>query len=272
MTRYAVMGDPIAQSKSPQIHSQFANLTKQNVAYEKLRVEAHEFPARVNAFFNGGGGGLNVTVPHKEDAFALADTASPRAALARAANTLGMDVAGKLWADNTDGIGLVRDLENNNHCTIKDKNILILGAGGAARGAMAELIHRQPASLTIMNRTTSRADALRDDFTGEFPIGVRELNQPNTVLFDLVINATSMGLQNQTLELSSELFAAKFTAYDMMYGATDTAFMLWAKSIKADLVLDGLGMLVEQAAESFALWRGVRPHTKDVILKLRNEL
>ena len=109
MTRYAVMGDPIAQSKSPQIHSQFANLTKQNVAYEKLRVEAHEFPARVNAFFNGGGGGLNVTVPHKEDAFALADTASPRAALAKAANTLGMDVAGKLWADNTDGIGLVRD-------------------------------------------------------------------------------------------------------------------------------------------------------------------
>lgn len=272
MTLYAVMGDPIAHSKSPQIHSQFASQTKQDVAYEKLRVEAQEFPQRVNAFFNDGGGGLNVTVPHKEAAFALADTASPRATLAKAANTLGMDVDGKLWADNTDGVGLVRDLEDNNHCTIRGKNILILGAGGAARGALAELIERQPESLTIMNRTISRAEVLRDDFSAEFAIEVRELNQPAEILFDLVINATSMGLQNQTLKLKSELFTGNFAAYDMMYGADDTAFMQWARSVEAGLVLDGLGMLVEQAAESFALWRGVRPQTQVVISKLRSEL
>ena len=272
MNQYAVMGDPISHSKSPQIHSLFAQQTGEDMRYGKLQIASADFPAEVAGFFERGGGGLNVTVPHKEAAFALADHPSPRASLARAANTLGRDPEGGVWADNTDGVGLVRDLTHNHQLSLSGKHILMLGAGGAARGVLAELIHCAPGSITIMNRTRSRAEELRTDLYAQGVMHVRAMNEPGGPRYDLVINGTSTSLQNEGLQLDAGLFAENFVAYDMMYGSEKTVFMSWATAAGASAALDGLGMLVEQAAESFALWRGKRPETKRVIDQIRESL
>ena len=272
MIQYAVMGDPISHSKSPQIHSLFAQQTGEDLHYDKLQISADDFAAEVARFFGRGGGGLNITVPHKEAAFALANYASPRASLARAANTLGRDPEGGIWADNTDGVGLVRDLTRNNQVSLNGQHILMLGAGGAARGVLTELIHCAPASITIMNRTRSRAEALRDDLSAEGMMYVRAMNESGGPCYDLVINATSSSLKNEGLQLDVALFAANFVAYDMMYAPEKTPFLRWAIAAGAAVAMDGLGMLVEQAAESFELWRGKRPETKRVIDQIRNSL
>ncbi|MEC8356651.1 MAG: shikimate dehydrogenase [Pseudomonadota bacterium] len=272
MTQYAVMGDPISHSKSPQIHSLFAEQSGEDMHYDKFQIAAADFPAEVAGFFDRGGGGLNVTVPHKEAAFALADCPRPRASLARAANTLGRDRQGGIWADNTDGVGLVRDLTDNHQLSLSGMHILMLGAGGAARGVLAELLHCAPASITIMNRTLSRAEELRTDLAAQGLMHVRAMNEPGGPRYDLVINGTSASLKNEGLQLDTALFAASFVAYDMVYGAKETVFMSWAKAAGAGAALDGLGMLVEQAAESFALWRGKRPETQRVIDQIRQSL
>ena len=272
MTHYAVMGDPISHSKSPQIHSLFAQQTGDDLHYDKLQISVDDFAAEVAGFFGRGGSGLNITVPHKEAAFALADHRSSRASTARAANTLGRKPDGSIWADNTDGVGLVRDLTQNYQLPLSDQHVLMLGAGGAARGVLAELINCAPASITVMNRTQSRAEALRDDLAKYGLVHVRAINKRGGPLYDLVINGTSTGLQNEGLQLDSALFAESFVAYDMMYAAYDTPFMKWAQAAGAQQVLDGLGMLVEQAAESFTLWHGVRPETAGVAASLRNGL
>lgn len=270
MTQYAVVGDPVAHSKSPQIHRLFAEQTGEDVQYEKHRVGEDEFPRFVTDFFAAGGGGLNITLPHKEAAFSLAQHRSQQARLAKAANTLWMSEADELQADNTDGTGLVNDLRNNHLFELEGKNILMLGAGGAARGALAALIQVKAARITLLNRTFSRAQALQDDFSDSCKLDIGDYHTALDQQFDLIVNATAMSLEGEAPPLSTDCLAPGCCCYDMMYGDEDTAFMKWAKeSNNAALILDGFGMLVEQAAESFYLWRGVRPDSAAVIAALR---
>ncbi len=270
MTQYAVVGDPIAHSKSPQIHSLFVEQTGEAVRYAKHRVTSAEFDDFVLSYFAGGGGGLNVTLPHKEAAFTLAQHHSPQALLAKAANTLWME-NGELCADNTDGKGIVRDLQENNGVELKGKRILVLGAGGAARGALAELIETSPANIVVLNRTFSRARILQSDFADAYLLEIYDYNHSDVQPCDVVINATSMSIGGEVPPVHSSLLAAD-CCYDMMYSKEPTMFMQWARDNGAVQVLDGLGMLVEQAAESFFLWRGVRPDTAPVISALRDQL
>ncbi|MCG8413329.1 MAG: shikimate dehydrogenase [Pseudomonadales bacterium] len=271
MTQYAVVGDPIAHSKSPQIHALFAEQTGQAVDYNKHQVSAAEFKDFVLSFFADGGGGLNITLPHKEAAFSLAQQHSSQALLAKAANTLWMD-NGELWADNTDGKGIVRDLHKNNGIELKGKRLLVLGAGGAARGALAALIETSPASVIVLNRTFSRARALQSDFSDAYLLEIYDYNHSDVQPCDVVINATSMSIGGAVPPVLPSLLADDCCCYDMMYGKEPTPFMQWARDNNARQVLDGLGMLVEQAAESFFLWRGVRPDTAPVISALRTQL
>ncbi|MEX2469739.1 MAG: shikimate dehydrogenase [Pseudohongiellaceae bacterium] len=270
MTRYAVLGHPVAHSKSPGIHRQFAEQTGQELGYEAIDVAPEAFAAFVRDFFASGGGGLNITLPHKEEAFALAETLAPRARLARAVNTMMLDSGGRLHGDNTDGVGLVRDIENNLQREIAGSAVLILGAGGAARGALPALLDRRPGSVTLLNRTLARAQAIQDDFADVAPLQVADFDSFSASPFDLIINATSMGLSGQMPPLPAAVIGADTFCYDMAYGATDTAFVTWARSHGAAGAADGLGMLVEQAAESFYLWRGVRPETAAVLASLRD--
>ena len=270
MTRYAVLGDPVAHSKSPLIHSMFARQTGEAVEYASIRVEASEFAAFVDEFFAAGGGGLNITLPHKQAAFALCDSLSQRAEVARAVNTLLTTDAGTLHGDNTDGIGLVRDIRHNNSVPIQDQKILLLGAGGAARGALVSLIEAQPEAITVLNRTLARAQQLQKDVAELFDIEAASYENFQGRGFDLIINATSMSISGDIPPLSGHIFASDCCCYDMMYAEEDTVFVKWARQQGAALALDGLGMLVEQAAESFYLWRGVRPETEAVILELRH--
>lgn len=261
--RYAVFGHPIAHSKSPQIHTAFARQTGQDVAYEAILAPLDGFADSVAAFIAAGGRGANVTVPFKEEAFRLANRLSPRAQRAGAVNTLSFDADGIL-GDNTDGAGLVADLTRNLNCTIVGKRVLLLGAGGAARGVIEPLLDQQPAALVIANRTVSRAKELAELFgRGVRACGFDAANTP----FDLVINATAASLAGDLPPLSPRVFTPDTMAYDMMYGR-DTPFLDFARTHGARTA-DGLGMLVEQAAEAFHLWRGVRPDTAPVIAALR---
>jgi shikimate dehydrogenase len=261
--RYAVFGHPIAHSKSPQIHAAFARQTGQDMRYEAILAPLDGFADSVAAFIASGGRGANVTVPFKEAAFKLADRLSRRAQHAGAVNTLSFDADGIL-GDNTDGAGLVADLTRNLHCTIAGKRVLLLGAGGAARGVIEPLLDQQPAALVIANRTVGRAQELAELFgRGVTASGFNDLNTP----FDLVINATAASLAGELPPLSPALFTKDTLAYDMMYGR-DTPFLAFARTQGARTA-DGLGMLVEQAAEAFYLWRGTRPDTAPVIAALR---
>ena len=261
--RYAVFGHPIAHSKSPLIHAAFARQTGQDMTYEAILAPADGFADSVAAFIAAGGRGANVTVPFKEQAFALANRRTPRAEHAGAVNTLSFE-AGGILGDNTDGAGLVADLTRNLNCAIAGKRILLLGAGGAARGVIGPLLDQHPATLVIANRTVSRAQALAEQFGhGIRACGFDGLDAP----FDLVINATAASLAGELPPLSPRIFTADTLAYDMMYGR-DTPFLAFARTHGA-ATADGLGMLVEQAAEAFYLWRGVRPDTTPVIASLR---
>lgn len=261
--RYAVFGHPIAHSKSPLIHAAFARQTGQDMTYEAILAPLDGFADSVATFMAAGGRGANVTVPFKEAAFRLAGRLSSRAERAGAVNTLTFSADG-IAGDNTDGAGLVADLTRNLRRTLAGKRILLLGAGGAARGVIEPLLDQKPASLVIANRTVGRAQELADLFDrGVAACGFDTANTP----FDLVINATAASLAGELPPLSPRVFTPETLAYDMMYGR-DTPFLDFSRTHGASTA-DGLGMLVEQAAEAFFLWRGIRPDTAPVIATLR---
>lgn len=270
--RYAVMGNPIAHSKSPLIHTEFARQTGQSLLYTAELVSLGELPQAVAEFQSRNGKGLNITVPFKQDAFQLATELSARAQRAGAVNTLALRGVNNYYGDTTDGIGLLNDLLGNHRITLKQKNILLLGAGGAVRGVIEPLLQQSPAQLVIANRTADKALQLAEDFAdlgNTQGCGFAELAGKK---FDLVINGTSASLQGELPPLPDNLLNNNATVYDMMYAATPTPFMIWGTQHGAVLCLDGLGMLVEQAAESFYIWRNVRPQTRPVIELIRRSL
>jgi shikimate dehydrogenase len=269
--RYAVIGHPVSHSRSPFIHGEFAKQTGQRLSYTTIDALPEAFEATVQEFFANGGKGLNVTVPHKEAAFRLAAELTPRAQRAGAVNTLAIGKTG-LLGDNTDGAGLARDLLNNHRITIAGRRVLLLGAGGAARGVLAPLLGLRPAELTIANRTVARAQELAAAF-GDLgllrAVGYEALaGEP----YDIVINATAASLAGEVPALPPGIVDARSICYDMAYGRDETPFVRWALGRGVARALDGLGMLVEQAAESFHLWRGLRPDTASVLAALAAQL
>jgi shikimate dehydrogenase len=269
---YAVIGHPVSHSKSPRIHSLFASQTGEPVEYTAIQAPLDGFGEAVQQFFERGGKGLNVTVPFKEQAWQLADRRAGRAEKAGAANTLYYDNNGQLIADNTDGQGLVQDLTSNLAVTLRGKRVLVLGAGGAVRGVLGPVLGQQPALLTVANRTVSKAGTLVELFAGDAgqtkltACGFDQLSQP----FDIIINGTSASLHGHLPPVSATVIAADTLVYDMMYAAQTTRFNQWALEQGAVKAVDGLGMLVEQAAESFRIWRGVAPETAPVMQELRH--
>lgn len=266
---YAVMGFPVAHSKSPRIHAAFARQTGQDLEYRALPVEPGTFPARVQQFFAEGGKGLNITVPFKQEAWALARVRSPQAELAGAVNTLLQDSTGQLHGHNTDGIGLVRDILQNHGGQLAGASILVLGAGGATRGILLPLLQQQPARLCIANRTVSKAEELAQLFRVHGTVAACGFEALHGQRFDWVLNATAASLQGELPPLPAGLVHAQSWCYDLMYGNEPTIFCRWAQQNGAFKALDGLGMLIEQAAEAFWLWRGVRPDTAPVLADLR---
>jgi len=263
--RYAVFGHPINHSKSPQIHQLFAGQTGQTLSYQALDVTAEQFTEAVRSFFSSGGKGLNCTVPLKELAFKLVGKKTPRAELAKSVNTIALQADGTLLGDNTDGNGLITDLTGNHNLTLANHRILILGAGGASRGIIAPLLEHKPACLAVANRTVDKAIKLAEEFNHLSDIqgcGFPELQGRQ---FDIILNATSASLSHQLPPLPDTLLADAGVCYDLAYGNQKTAFVAWGIAHNAYKSLDGLGMLVEQAAEAFFLWRGTRPKTKPVI-------
>ena len=271
MDRYVVFGNPIGHSKSPLIHRLFAEQTAQHLDYSTSLAPLDDFSDFARAFFLEGRG-ANVTVPFKEEAFRLADSLTERAQRAGAVNTLSKLADGTLLGDNTDGAGLVRDLTVNAGVSLKGKRILLLGAGGAVRGALEPVLAEQPASVIIANRTVEKAELLAELFADLGPVsasGFDWLCEP----VDLIINATSASLSGEVPPIAGSLVEpGKTVCYDMMYGKEPTAFCRWATEQGAALSMDGLGMLAEQAAEAFLLWRGVRPDTVPVLAELRRQL
>jgi shikimate dehydrogenase len=270
MDRYAVFGNPISQSKSPFIHTLFARQTQQQMEYTSIEASVDGFTKAVEAFRSAGGRGCNITAPFKEEAFAMAGQLSERARLAGAVNTLKWTDDGVLWGDTTDGAGLLGDLKEQ-FGDLKDKRILLLGAGGAARGVIQPLLVAQPAVLMVANRTESKAIELAEHFA---PFGqIRASNfERLSCEYDLVINSTSAGLSGRLPAIPTLVFHGGVDCYDMTYGSGLTAFNRWAVEQGARHVVDGLGMLVGQAAESFAVWRGIRPGTRQVVRELRRNL
>lgn len=265
---YAVMGNPIAHSKSPLIHQAFAEQLGQAIYYQAILVEPDGFEAALAEFQALGGKGLNITVPFKEDAWRAVDVLSPAAEKAGAVNTIWFE-NDQRCGENTDGIGLVNDLSHH-EIDIGEKKVLLLGAGGAVRGILGPVLERRPAAVLIANRTPARAEALVRIFP-EYPhLDFSDFSGlAGRDGFDIVINGTSAGLTGDLPALPENILLKDGCAYDLVYGDKDTPFVAWAKQRGARLVLDGLGMLVEQAAESFTLWRGVRPETRPVIEMLR---
>jgi shikimate dehydrogenase len=279
MDRYAVMGHPVSHSRSPQIHALFAKATGQLMTYERIDPEPDRFEAAVARFRSEGGKGLNITLPFKERAFALADGLTARASAAGAANTLDFR-EGQVFADNTDGVGLVRDIVQNQRFMLQQKHILLLGAGGAARGVVLPLLAEQPARLVVANRTAARAFAILSELKASGTITDDLMRRAEACVledipaepFDVVINATSSSLTGAVPEVPQGVFGPLTLAYDMMYGRGQTPFLRLAQANGASHLADGLGMLVEQAAESFYLWRHVLPATAAVLQQLRAEL
>lgn len=266
--RYAVIGNPIAHSKSPLIHAEFARQTGQDLSYSALLALLDGFEAAARLFLLEGGRGMNVTVPFKQDAWRFATRRTQRAELAQAVNTLKFD-GDTVLGDNTDGAGLVRDILANLGFAIRGKRILLMGAGGAARGVILPLLGESPSLLAIANRTPARAHELAQQFTEHGDISSGDYASLADCHFDLVINATSSSLSNKLPPLPESVFAKGCLAYDMMYGKGLTPFLQFALDHGAGQAADGLGMLVEQAAESFFLWRGVRPETLPVMALLK---
>jgi len=269
--RYAVMGNPIAHSKSPRIHALFAQQTHQDLSYEALFVPLDGFAAAVAEFRAAGGKGLNVTVPFKQEAWSLKVEHTGRARRAGAVNTLWFRDDGTTLADTTDGVGLVRDLTDNHHITLAAKQILILGAGGAVRGVVEPILAEHPTRVVIANRTPGKARELAVLFGEMGAIHGCGFDSLAGQQFDLVINGTAASLEGEVPPLPDDLLADNASCYDMMYGATRTPFQRWATAHGVAQALDGLGMLVEQAAEAFTIWRGVRPQTATVVVAVRQE-
>ena len=266
--QYAVVGHPVAHSLSPFIHSLFARQTEQSLTYRLMDVAPEKFTERVREFFATGGRGVNVTLPHKTRALALADELTERARLAGAVNTLAARRDGSLLGDNTDGAGLVQDLAVNLRWPVRDRSILLIGAGGAARGVIAPLLALAPRRIVIANRTAERAVALAAVFAGLGALegcGFGELGEQR---FELIINATSASLTGELPAVPAAAFGPDTLCYDMAYGRGDTPFTRWARELGCRDAVPGWGMLVEQAAESFRLWRGVRPLTAPVLAAL----
>jgi len=270
MDNYAVFGNPIKQSKSPFIHTLFAQQTQEKMLYSAIEPPIDDFNTALEYFFSRQGKGCNITAPFKEQAYQYAQQLTERAELAGAVNTLKLTDDGILIGDNTDGAGLVLDL-NNNHVTLKGARILLIGAGGAARGVCGPLLAEHPSELIIANRTYSKAQTLTTIFTKLGNISACEFSALAGE-FDLIINSTSASLHGEVPPISAKLIRPETTIYDMMYSAQATPFNAWAKEHGARLTIDGLGMLVGQAAESFAIWRGVKPGAKQVLNELRHNL
>ncbi len=271
LDKYAVFGAPIKHSKSPRIHHLFAEQTQQALDYTAQLVPAEAFTTEVNNFFANGGRGLNCTVPLKELAWAYADKKTERAELSKAVNTLALQADGQILGDNTDGIGLVNDLIMNKSIALKQKRILILGAGGASRGIICPIQEEQPLLITVVNRTVEKALILASEFKHKGAIVACGYDDVVGQSFDLVINATSTSLRGELPPLVSGLLAEQGSCYDLAYANEPTAFVHWAEEQQAIQALDGLGMLVEQAAEAFFIWRGVRPDTRTVIQMMEAE-
>lgn len=274
--RYAVFGNPIGHSKSPQLHRLFAEQTGQDMHYDAQLVPLDGFRDSADRFFANGGKGLNITVPFKSDAFDYASQLTERACLAGAVNTLALQSERMILGDNTDGVGLLRDITVNLGWPVRDRSVLILGAGGAVRGVLGPLLEQQPSRVVIANRTLSKAQQLAADFSDLGTIEACSFeqlagHQLSGQGFDLLINGTSASLSGNLPPLPEGLLTASSGCYDMMYGAQPTPFMVWGREHGA-AVADGLGMLVEQGAEAFYLWRGVRPDTTPVLAHLRAEL
>jgi shikimate dehydrogenase len=268
MESYAVMGNPVAHSKSPEIHRLFAEQTGEQLSYTKILVPPNSFRAELTRFVVTGGKGLNVTVPFKQQAWAAVDELSERAQRAEAVNTVLVGAQGKLFGDNTDGIGLVRDLRDNHRVELSQARVLLLGAGGAVRGVLPSVLGEIPAQVVIANRTLAKAEALAEQFAGKIPVLAHSFDALAGERFDVVINGTSASLSGKLPELPAGL-VRDAVCYDMAYGDGPTAFVKWAQEEHAKQALDGLGMLVEQAAESFYLWRDKSPDTAPVIVALR---
>ena len=270
--KFAVFGNPIKHSKSPLIHAAFADQFGHRLEYRAVRVELDGFDRAVRGFFDSGGSGLNVTVPFKTQAYTLAEERSERSLQAGAANFLKLDEQGRISADNTDGLGLVRDMVVNQGWSLKGSRVLLLGAGGAARGVIGPLLEEAPRSLFIANRTVEKALQLAARFADLADVRGGDMQQLEACSFDIIINATSVGLSDQELALPPSLLNERSCCYDMVYGAEPTRFMRWAAQHAAWAVADGCGMLVEQAAESYYRWQGVRPETSPVIRRVRDAM
>ena len=266
--KYAVMGNPIGHSKSPRIHQMFAEQCNIALEYTAILVEEGRFEAAVRQFAEAGGKGLNITVPFKLEAWEISDVRSSRAELAGAVNTLKFEVSGTIFGDNTDGAGIVRDIVDNLGKPLAGASVLVIGAGGAVRGILGPVLDQGPKRLHIINRTPPRAAALVDIFRGSGHCTAAGLDQPGQG-YDVVINGTAASLQGEVPDLPASIFGDNALAYDMMYGNEQTAFLSWSRDHGAARLSDGLGMLVEQAAESFQIWHGIRPETGPVIRALR---
>ena len=268
--RYAVVGNPVAHSLSPLIHAEFARQTGQALSYQAIEIATDAFAAGIAELQQQGFRGVNVTVPFKREAWELCDRLTARAEVAGAVNTLSLQADGSIDGDNTDGVGLVRDLVDNLQVKIAGQNILLLGAGGAVRGVLEPLLALAPARLTLANRNIDRASALASDFTSLGEIEVVSYTQLRPGAYHVVINATAAGLSNQIPPISAEVLVRSGVCYDMMYNLkAATAFVEWTTSHGVKRSYDGLGMLIEQAAEAFQLWRGVRPDTRQIASLLR---
>jgi shikimate dehydrogenase len=266
--RYALVGHPVAHSRSPLIHQLFARQTGQRMAYELIDAQPAQFETAVRGFRAAGGRGMNVTVPHKEAAYALATAHGEAATIARAVNTLTF-TAGSIRGDNTDGIGFMRDLTANHGREVAGARVLVLGAGGATRGLLGPLLQAKPVSLVLANRTLERAETLRREFADYGTVDVYSFaDLAGRGVFDIIINATSAGLHGEQPPFPASLVAAHTFCYDLAYSRNATPFVAWASAHGAGSAVPGWGMLIEQAAESFAIWRGVRPDTAPIRAQL----
>jgi len=266
--RYGVMGYPVSHSRSPVIHRLFALQTGQDMQYELLQVSPDKLDTAIRQFQRTGGKGLNITVPHKTAVTRIVDQMSERASTAGAVNTIAFR-GSEMYGDNTDGIGLLRDLGVNLGINLENSNILILGAGGATRGIVGPLLEMQPASLRIANRTIDKAQLLVTQYEEQGPISACRFDVvPVSEPYDLIINATSAGVQGDTPPYPAAAVSADTFCYDLSYGLNATPFSVWAVQHGAARSVMGWGMLVEQAAESFKLWRGVRPDTAPVLKQM----
>jgi shikimate dehydrogenase len=266
--KYGVIGDPISHSRSPEIHKLFAQQFNEKIDYNKYHIKTDNLKQFIIDFHSSGGRGLNITLPHKISAMNSVSVLSPNAIQAKAINTIYFN-GNEIIGDNTDGIGLIADLRNNFQVEIKNKKILILGAGGAVRGIIGSLIKENPSHIEIANRTISHAEEISKDFSNEASIKtctIEELNEKGN--FDLIINAISFDTNNKDIALSKNIISKSSICYDLSYNSSPTQFMLWAMKNGANFAIQGWGMLIEQAAESYLIWKKIRPDTSAILKQI----